>query len=130
MTSFSSSSSSPRKILISTQKQNVRIQTVFRLLLTFTTGVGTYIVVLDKLLLLGYHVLQVNYSACLQLQVQEQLHILTLKEVVLHHELQEVFVVLEFDPVCADGVSDVLDLLVVFIQVLFHALSLLHVGLG
>ena len=54
---------------------------------------------------------------------------MTFKEVVLYYQFQEVFVVLKLNPVSADRISNLLDLLVVLIQVLLHALSLLHIGL-
>jgi len=48
-------------------------------------GRGADVVVFNELLLFADHILQVDDGARLQLQVQEQLHVLRLKEVVLHH---------------------------------------------
>lgn len=41
------------------------------------------IIVINELLLLRYHVLQIYHCPGLQLQVQQQLHVLTLQEVIL-----------------------------------------------
>ena len=88
-------------------------------------GCGADIVIFDELLLFANHVLQIDDRPCLQLQVQQELHILTLQEVVLHDELEEVSIVLELDPVgVADGIADVADLRIVLVQILLHRLSL------
>jgi len=98
----SSSSSSPKKILISKVKVVVSKSTLLENGLTVSLGRGANIVVLDKLLLLANHVLQLDDGSSLQLQVKEQLHVLALQEVVLDDEFEEVFVVLQFYAVGAD----------------------------
>jgi hypothetical protein len=84
------------------------------------------VVLFYELLLFGNHILEVNYCARLQLQVQQQLHVLALEEVVLNHELQEVAHVLVYDAL-VDRTPDRLDLLVVLIQLLLHRLPLYQI---
>lgn len=48
---------------------------------------------------------------------------MTFQEVVLYDQLEVVFVVLQLDPVGADRLFDLPDLLVVLIQILLHRLS-------
>jgi len=62
--------------------------------LTVSLRCSSDVVILDELLLLANHILQVNDSAGLQLQVEEQLYVLRLQEIVLHHQLKEVLIVL------------------------------------
>lgn len=80
------------------------------------------IVVVDELLLLRDHVLEVYHRPRLQLKIQEKLHVLTLQEVVLDDELEEVSDVLVLDTLL-DRVLDAPDVLIVFVQVIFHSLS-------
>jgi len=58
---------------------------------------SAYVVVLDVLLLLLNHVLEVHDGPGLELQVQKQLHVLALQEVVLNHQFQVVLNVSIFD---------------------------------
>ena len=80
------------------------------------------VIVVDELLLLRDHVLEVYHRPRLQLKIEEKLHILTLQEVVLDHEFEEVADVLVLDAL-DDGVFDVPDVLVVLVQVVLHCLS-------
>ena len=60
---------------------------------------GADIVILDELLLLADHILQVDDCASLELQVEQELHVLGLQEVVLDDKFQVVLVVLHLDPI-------------------------------
>jgi hypothetical protein len=89
------------------------------------------IIILNELLLLAYHILQVNDSSSLQLQIKEQLDVLRLKEVVLDHQLNVVFVVLVNNSVArAELISHTSDFGVEAVQGLLHILTFLEVGLG
>ena len=71
---------------------------VLNILLTFIRyRIANNIIILNELLLLRDHVLQVNNSPRLKLQVEEQLHVLTLQEVVLYHKFQVVLHVVVAD---------------------------------
>ena len=84
-------------------------------------GRGPDIIVLDELLLLSNHILQIDDCAGLQLQVQEKLHVLRLQEVVLDDELEEVSIVLHLDSLrVADRVANVSNLSVILVKILLH----------
>ena len=84
-------------------------------------GRGPDIIVLDELLLLSNHILQIDDRAGLQLQVQEKLHVLRLQEVVLDDELEEVSIVLHLDSLrVADRVTNVSNLGVILVKILLH----------
>ena len=84
-------------------------------------GRGPDIIVLDELLLLSNHILQIDDRAGLQLQVQEKLHVLRLKEVVLDDKLEEVSIVLHLDSLrVADRVANVSNLGVILVKILLH----------
>lgn len=68
------------------------------------------IVLFNEQLLLVYHVLKVNNSPGLELQIQQQLDILGLQIVVLDHQGEEVFVVLHRDSVSLNTVADLANL--------------------
>jgi hypothetical protein len=55
------------------------------------------VVVFNELLLLTNHVFQINNSSCLQLQIEQKLHVLRLQEIVLDYQLNVVFVILVND---------------------------------
>jgi hypothetical protein len=65
----------------------------------------------------------------LQLQIKQELHILTLKEVVLNDKPKVVLDVVVLDPL-VDGVADVPDLLIVLVQAFFHGVTLEQVLLS
>jgi hypothetical protein len=81
--------------------------------------VANNIIIFNELLLLRDHVLQVNNSPSLKLQIEQQLHVLTFQEVVLYHQFQVVLHVVVADARLY-GVSDVANLLVVRVQSLLH----------
>ena len=84
-------------------------------------GRGPDIIVLDELLLLSNHILQIDDRAGLQLQVQQKLHVLRLQEVVLDDELEEVSIVLHLDSLrVADRVANVSNLGVILVKILLH----------
>ena len=84
-------------------------------------GRGPDIIVLDELLLLSNHILQIDDCAGLQLQVQQKLHVLRLQEVVLDDELEEVSIVLHLDSLrVADRVANVSNLSVILVKILLH----------
>ena len=78
------------------------------------------IIVFNELLLLADHIFQIDNGPSLELQVQEQLDVLTLKEVVLNNQLEEVFVILQFYARSVDRLFDFSDLLVILVQILLH----------
>ena len=97
-------------------KENLNVLTLSR---------RTYIIIFNELLLLADHILQVNNCSGLQLKVEKKLHVLRLQEVVLHHKLKEVLIVLHLDaPTVANRVSDRANLRVVLVEVLLHRLPL------
>lgn len=87
------------------------------------------IIVIYELLLLRDHVLQVDHGAGLQLEVQEELHVLTLQEVVLDDQLKEISYVLVLNSLL-DGIFDFPYILVVLVQVVLHGLTFYQVLLG
>ena len=76
--------------------------------------VTDYIVVFNELLLFSYHIFQIDDCSCLQLQIEQQLHVLTLKEVVLDDQLKVVFDVIILNP-GLDGVPDISNLLIIIV---------------
>ena len=76
--------------------------------------VADYIVVFNELLLFSYHIFQIDDCPCLQLQIQKQLHVLTLQEVVLDDQLQVVLDVVILNA-GLDGVPDVSNLLIIIV---------------
>lgn len=65
----------------------------------------------------------------MQLKIEEELHVLTLKEVVLNDKLKVVLDVVVLDPL-VDGVADVPDLLIVLVEAFFHGVTLEQVLLS
>ena len=91
--------------------------------------ISNKIIVFYKLLLLSYHVFKVNYCSGLKLQVQQQLHVLALKEVVFYHKLEVVFYIFIFYT-SFDTVSNVSDLLIILVQILLHRMPLYQILFG
>jgi len=119
-------------IVVAQEDCNVYKPITYSVLLTSCLGGcgASNVVLFYELLLLVYHIFQVDDGAGLQLQVEQDLNVLRLQEVVLNYKFQEVLVLCHLNSLCLNTGAYLSDLIVVLVQTLLHLLTFEQVLLG